>query len=50
MYNQTFQHQGSKWDVLHKTTDAIWAVELDKKGIAGGAILKFPIEYLATQK
>jgi len=43
LYNQTFQYQGSTWDVIHKSADTIWAVELDKKGIAGGPVLKFPV-------
>jgi hypothetical protein len=42
-YNQTFQHQGSTWDVIHKSADMLWAVELDKKGNAGGAVVKFPV-------
>ena len=42
-YNQTFQHQGSTWDVIHKSADTLWAVELDKKGNAGGPVLKFPV-------
>ena len=40
-YNESFQHQGSTWDVIHKSADTIWAVELDKKGRAGGPVLKF---------
>jgi hypothetical protein len=42
-YNQTLQHQGSTWDVIHKSADMLWAVELDKKGNAGGPVLKFPV-------
>jgi hypothetical protein len=42
-YNQTFQHQGNTWEVLHKTPNTLYAVEIDKKGIAGGPILRFPV-------
>ena len=42
-YNQTFQHQGKTWDVIHKTSELLYAVELNNKGLAQGAVLRFPI-------
>lgn len=41
-YNEGFQHQGKTWRVVHKTTDTIYAVELSSKGLAQGAIERFP--------
>jgi len=42
-YNQTFQHEGKTWSVVHKTIDTLYAVELSTKGKAQGAIERFPV-------
>tara|TARA_R110001599_G_scaffold96298_2_gene249091 strand:+ start:5039 stop:5218 length:180 start_codon:yes stop_codon:yes gene_type:complete len=41
-YNQEFIQDDKIWSVVHKTTELIYAVEVNKKGIAGGGILRFP--------
>lgn len=42
-YNELFEHQGKTWKVIHRTDDIKYAVELSNKGIAQGAIERFPI-------
>ena len=49
-YNLSFQYEGKTWEVIHKTTELLYAVELSKKGIAQGAVLKFPVKDLVTTK
>jgi hypothetical protein len=41
-YTESFKHDGKTWSVVHKTKDLIYAVEVNKKGIAGGGIERFP--------
>lgn len=41
-YNQEFTHDSKLWSVVHKTADLIYAVEISRKGVAGGGILRFP--------
>jgi hypothetical protein len=47
-YNQSFQYEGGTWEVIHKTNETIYAIELNKKGKAGGPVLRFPNNSLAT--
>ena len=49
-YNLSFQYEGKTWEVIHKTTELLYAVELSKKGIAQGAVLRFPVKDLVTTK
>jgi hypothetical protein len=42
-YNEYFTHNNKRWEVIHKTTNLIYAVELSNKGIAQGPVEKFPI-------
>ena len=32
-YNLTFQYEGKTWEVIHKTTELLYAVELSTKGL-----------------
>lgn len=41
-YNQELIIDKAIWSVVYKTTELIYAVEVNKKGIAGGGILRFP--------
>jgi hypothetical protein len=49
-YNLSFQYKGKTWEVIHKTTELLYAVELSTKGLAQGEVLKFPVENLATAR
>ena len=42
-YNESFQHQGKTWQVIHKTAEIIYAVELSTRGLAQGAVERFPV-------
>ena len=42
-YNEYFTHNNKQWEVIHKTTNLIYAVELSNKGIAQGPVERFPI-------
>lgn len=48
--NLFFQYEGKRWEVIHKTAELYYAVELSKKGIAQGEIKRFPVEDLVPQK
>jgi len=50
MPNLFFQYEGKRWEVIHKTAELYYAVELSNKGIAQGEIKRFSHEYLASQK
>ena len=50
MPNLFFQYEGKRWEVIHKTAELYYAVELSKKGIAQGEIKRFSHEYLVSQK
>ena len=49
-YNLSFQYEGKTWEVIHKTTELLYAVELSKKGIAQGAVLRFPVGDVVTTR
>ena len=42
-YNESFQHQGKTWQVIHKTAETIYAVELSTRGLGQGAVERFPV-------
>ena len=42
-YNERFIHQGKTWSVVYKTDNTKYAVELSSKGIAQGAVERFPV-------
>jgi hypothetical protein len=50
MPNLFFQYEGKRWEVIYKTAELYYAVELSKKGIAQGEIKRFPVEDLVPQK
>jgi len=50
MPNLFFQYEGKRWEVIHKTAELYYAVELSNKGIAQGEIKRFPVEYVVPQK
>ncbi len=50
MPNLFFQHEGKRWEVIYKTPTTLYAVELSNKGLAQGAVLKFPAENVVTTK
>lgn len=41
VYNEYLLHKNEKYQVVHKDGDTKWAVRLNTKGIASGAVLKF---------
>lgn len=45
-----FQHESKTWEVIHKTPTTLYAVELSNKGIAQGAVLRFPVESVVTTR
>ena len=49
-YNLTFQYKGKTWEVIHKTTELLYAVELSTKGLAQGEVLKFPVGDVVTTR
>jgi len=49
-YNLSFQYKGKTWEVIHKTTELLYAVELSTKGLAQGEVLKFPVESVVTTR
>jgi hypothetical protein len=50
MPNLFFQYEGKRWEVIHKTAELYYAVELSNKGIAQGEVKRFPVEYVVPQK
>jgi len=48
--NEFFLHENKTWEVIHKTSEIAYAVQLSKKGVAQGAVLRFPIKDLVTRK
>ena len=50
MPNLFFQYEGKRWEVIYKTAELYYAVELSKKGIAQGEVKRFPVEDLVPQK
>lgn len=50
MPNLFFQYEGKCWEVIYKTAELYYAVELSKKGIAQGEVKRFPVEGLVPQK
>lgn len=49
-YNEYFQYNNKRWEVVHKDGESVYAVELDSKGKAGGAIEKFFGGYLVPRE
>ena len=47
-YNEYFTHNNKRWEVIHKTQELLYAVELTRKGYAQGAVLRFPINTITT--
>jgi hypothetical protein len=41
MPNLFFQYEGKRWEVIHRTTELYYAVELSNKGIAQGEVKRF---------
>ena len=50
MPNLFFQYEGKRWEVIYKTQDTAYAVELSNKGFAQGEVKRFPLEGLATTR
>ena len=50
MPNLFFQYEGKRWEVIHRTTELYYAVELSTKGKAQGAVLRFPVESVVTTR
>ena len=48
--NEFFTYKNKTWEIIHKTTLLAYAVQLNKKGIAQGEILRFPVKGLVTRK
>ena len=42
-YNEAFTHNNKRWEVIHKTAETIYAVELSTRGLAQGAVERFPV-------
>ena len=42
-YNEYFTHNNKRWEVIHKTAETICAVELSTRGLAQGAVERFPV-------
>ncbi len=42
-YNEYFTHNNKRWEVIHKTAEIIYAVELSTRGLAQGAVERFPV-------
>ena len=39
-YNLSFQYEGKTWEVIHKTTELLYAVELSTKGLCSRSSIK----------
>ena len=50
MPNLFFQHENKRWEVIYKTAELYYAVELSNKGIAQGEIKRFPVACVVPQK
>ena len=50
MPNLFFQYEGKRWEVIYKTQDTAYAVELSNKGFAQGEVKRFPLEGLDTTR
>jgi len=48
--NEFFTYENKTWEIIHKTSLLAYAVQLSKKGVAQGAVLRFPIKDLVTRK
>jgi len=41
IYNEYLLYKNEKYKVIHVDSDTKWAIKLNSKGIASGAVLKF---------